>query len=114
MSTLRLGLVTKNFLDKADGRAVDPQTCVEETEETLRATMDLLEREGADVSKLSMKLNFSDITEIDRAVVGLWLSGYKADMGTYLADLEESPVRTLEDLVDWNDAHSVSLNLSVS
>jgi amidase len=105
----RLGLIRKNFLDEADGRMVEPETCIKDVESGMNSTIAILRTElGAEIIDVDMDLDPKDILEFEETAFDLLTMGMSEDMDIYLADLAESPVRNLKDLVMWNDAHSVS------
>lgn len=106
---LRLGVVRQNFLDEADGRMTKSDTCIEDTEASLKSTIEVLRKEGADVVNVDMDMNFADLVDVQLAIQdSVMTMTIEEDLGKYLMDLEESPVRSLKDIVKWNDAHAVS------
>lgn len=113
LDSLRLGLVRNNFLDEADGRQLKPHTCVETVEDSMKSTMKMLhEQEGVSVVNVNLDVDYEHLLVAQNAANSLLTLGMREDMRKYLEGLEESPVRTLRDLVEWNEAHAVSTPLA--
>lgn len=108
MAGLRLGLVRNNFLDEADGRIIMPKGDVRANEVALLGAADTMREAGAEVLNVNVDLNFTEFKALVAAEQAIWLSDHKEDLGAYLADLEESPIRTIEELIEWNIEHAVS------
>lgn len=103
----RFGLVRRNFLDIADGRVEAPNTCVAEVERALVKTAKTIAEHG-EVLDVNMDLTFSDLSDLGFATQKIMTMGIKEDLPAYMAELDTSPIQTLRDLVDYNDAHAVS------
>ena len=108
MAGLRLGLVRNNFLDEADGRIIMPEGDVRANEIALIGAADTMREAGAEVLNVNMDLDFEGIKALIAAEQAIWLSDFKEDLGACLAELKESPVRTIKELIEWNIKHAVS------
>jgi amidase len=85
--------------------------CVSEVEQALKSTMAMLSKvAGAAVIHVNMQLNFTDLVRLNAATGVVMTMGFKEDLEGYMAGLAESPVRTLRDVVEWNEAHAVGPN----
>lgn len=104
---MKIGLARQHFMDDSDARYLRPGCFVDQCiSATLLATKKMREA-GAIVINVDMDLNASDInTFIDNQWVVL-AADFKEDMTKYLEQLKESPVRSLEELVQWNKDHAV-------
>lgn len=109
MSGLRLGLVRRNFLDQRDAIYLTAGTCIEESVNAMGIAVEQMRGAGAEVIDVDMDHDSADFEKLFEAE-GLMLSiGFKEDLSAYLSQLVQSPVRTLEELVRWNEAHAVGL-----
>ncbi|HEY0783739.1 MAG TPA: amidase family protein, partial [Thermoanaerobaculia bacterium] len=73
------------------------------TDKIAEAALDVLKKQGAvlvDPAELETAGQFDD-TETE-----VLLYEFKADLNQYLADLASSPVRTLKELIDWNEKNA--------
>jgi amidase len=68
----------------------------------------LAERAGAEVIDVNMDLSTSDLDDIDAAITTIMEASFREDVEEYMERLETSPVRTLRDIIEWNEAHAVS------
>ncbi|KAI9635123.1 amidase signature domain-containing protein [Dioszegia hungarica] len=78
-----------------------------EVEKTLKATAETLaEKAGAEVIDVNMDLSTGDLDDIDTAIMTIMETSAREDMEEYMGRLEKSPVRTLRELIEWNEAHA--------
>jgi amidase len=68
----------------------------------------LAETAGAEVIDVNMDLSTSDLDDIDAAITTIMEASFREDVEEYMERLETSPVRTLRDIIEWNEAHAVS------
>jgi amidase len=73
------------------------------TDRIAEAALEVMRKQGAilvDPAELETAGQFDD-TELE-----VLLYEFKADLNQYLADLDSSPVRTLKELIDWNEKNA--------
>jgi amidase len=100
MAGLKLGLVQTPF--ENEGLQAKYITAA------FLSAAETMRQAGAVVSDVHMDLNAADRRLVEDKMDECLFSEFKEDMGAYLAELRDSPVRTLQDLVHWNNNHAVS------
>lgn len=106
---LRLGLVRQNFVDKADGRWSMPGVHVDSAVSGLLDAVEKMRQAGAQVVDVNFDLNHADLEVLDAASEAIMKHSFKEDLELYLNSLVSSPIRSLQELIRWNEERAVSL-----
>lgn len=114
MAGVRLGLVRKYFIDDVQGHSSLPGTPIPTMVKAMHDTVATMRKGGADVIDVDMDVKAEERQVLLKTELGMWRSDFKEDMTAYLAGLKESPVRSVEELVKWNEDHAVSPRLKAA
>ncbi|WVF70570.1 hypothetical protein IAT40_005362 [Kwoniella sp. CBS 6097] len=105
LSSFKLGIPAAHFLHDPSFRT--PQACVSETAEAFNKTVSIMEHLGTEVEwNTDIDLEVSEVAEFLDAFTRKVNGDFRVDMEAYLQDLKKSKVRSMVDLIEFNDLHS--------
>jgi Asp-tRNA(Asn)/Glu-tRNA(Gln) amidotransferase A subunit family amidase len=110
MDGIRLGLVRQHFLDKPEDVYVMPWGgSVDSNVNAMLSAVATMRNAGAEIMDVNMDISRDDIVEFFTKTENvMYNAGFKEDFGDYLTQLTESPVRSIEELIKWNEDYAVS------
>ncbi|WVQ97353.1 hypothetical protein IAU59_004464 [Kwoniella sp. CBS 9459] len=105
LPSFTLGIPAAHFL--YDTSFEIPQSCPGETVTAFNQTISQLKRLGTHIKwNTNIDLKLEEVADFSKAFTRKVNGDFKVDLEAYLQGLEESQVRTMVDLIQFNDIHS--------
>lgn len=111
MTGLRLGVVRKSFLDSAEDVYIMPQGSLKANVDAMEAAVETMQKAGAVVMDVNMDVSKEEIIEFFTQTENvIYAAHFKEEFADFLLQLQESPVRSIEGMIKWNEEHAASLS----
>ncbi len=108
LKDFRFGLPRELFLDAPDGWLRTPGSCEADNRAAMRSMIHHLTSRGVHVETTDMPFSPDQVLDYRNTSITKVTTEFREDLETYLWGLVESPIRTLKELIDFNEEHSVS------
>lgn len=95
------------MLDNADPQFNTPGSHIESALPAILRATEFMRKVGAKVMDVEIDLDQSEISALSANYFALLACEFKDDMPIYLEELTKSPIRSIEEMIQWNKDHHV-------
>ncbi len=111
LADFKIGVPRRGFLDTPTDIDPMPHSCPVEIKKATEAAIDRMAHLGAKIiDSTEMDLSNEEVQAFTGKMITKLEYEFKSDVEAYFAGLRNTTIRTLVDLVKFNDANSVSLS----